>query len=47
MEAFFVNIERISVLHDEFAAAHEAEAGTDFIAVFVLHLPENQGHLLV
>ena len=47
MEAFFVNIERIGILHDEFAAAHEAEAGTDFVAVFILHLPKDQGHLLI
>ena len=39
MQSFFVDVERISVLHDEFPAAHETEARADFVAVFILHLP--------
>ena len=45
--ALVVAVEGITVLHDEFAAAHEAEAGADFIAEFGLNLVRTGGQLLV
>ena len=47
VQAFFVDVEGIGVFHDKFAAAHEAETRTDFVAVFILHLPQGDRHLLV
>jgi hypothetical protein len=39
--------ERVAVLHDELAAAHEAEARAQLVAELVLHLVEGHGQLLV
>ena len=47
VQAFFVDVEGISIFHDELTAAHEAETRADFVAVFILHLPQRDGHLLV
>jgi hypothetical protein len=46
-EAGFVGVERVAVFHDEFATAHEAEAGADFVAEFGLDLVEVDGELAV
>ena len=43
----FVSIKGIAILHDKFTAAHEAQTGTDFVAVFILHLPERKRQLLI
>ena len=40
-------VEGVGVLHDEFAGAHEAEAGADFIAELCLDLIEVLGQLAV
>ncbi len=44
---FLVLIKGIGILHDEFAAAHQAEAGTDFITEFGLNLVQVDRQLLV
>jgi hypothetical protein len=40
-------VEAVGVLHDEFAAAHEAEARADLVAELRLDLVERGGQLLV
>ena len=42
-----VQVEGVGVLHDEFAAAHQAETGPDFVAEFSLDLVEIEGQLPV
>ncbi len=43
----FVGIETVGVLHDEFAATHQAETRTDFIAEFGLDLVAVHGELTI
>ena len=40
-------MEGISVLHDEFAATHQAKARANFVSEFVLNLIEGDGELAV
>ena len=46
-EAGLVDVERIGVLHEEFARAHHAEAGSDFVAELGLDLVEVGGQIAV
>ena len=45
--AFFGQVERVGVLHQELAAAHHAEPGADFVAELPLLVIEVQRQLLV
>ena len=47
VRAFVVHIEGVGVLHQEFTAAHEAEAGAHFVAVLGLDLVQVQGKLAI
>ena len=47
VRAFVVHVEGVGVLHEEFAAAHEAEAGAHFVAVLGLDLVQVQGELAI
>ena len=42
-----VDMKRVAVLHDELAAAHEAEAGTNLVTELRLNLKQVQRQLLV
>ena len=45
--AGFVEIERVGILHQEFAAAHHAVAGADFVAEFPLDVIEGARQIAV
>ena len=47
VQAGVVDVEGVGVLHDEFAAAQQARAGTCLVAVLVLDLVEAQRQVLV
>ena len=47
VRARVVAVKGVGVLHDEFAAAHQPEAGPDFVAEFGLNLIQINGQLAV
>jgi hypothetical protein len=47
VQALGVGVEGVGVLHDELAAAHEAEAGPDLVAELLTDLVEGDGELAV
>src|SRR5688500_5943752 len=47
LQAVTACVKRISVFHDEFTGAHDAEAGPDFVAEFGLNLVKGQWQLTV
>ena len=47
IETFLIHIEGVAVLHDEFAASHQAETRTLLIAVLILDLIDRDRQLLV
>jgi hypothetical protein len=47
VSSLLVDIEAISVFHDELAGPHDSEAGSDFIPEFGLDLIEINGHLTI
>ena len=47
IQTVFVTVKAVTILHYEFAAPHQTETGTAFVAVFVLDLIDHQRQLFI